>query len=53
MERPTTRWQVARVLARDWIFAGYSITHWQHHDAEARPAWRAVVFVSLFDLHQS
>ena len=53
MERPTTRWQVARVLARDWIFAGHSITHWQHHDAEARPAWCAVVFVSLFDLHHS
>ena len=53
MERSPTGWPVARVLARDWIFAGHSITHWQHHDAEARPAWCAVVFVSLFDLHHS
>lgn len=52
MERPTTGWPMARVLARDWIFAGYPIAHWQHHDAEARPAWRAMVFVSLFDLRQ-
>ena len=52
MERPPARWPVARVLARHWIFAGYPIAHWQHHDAEAGPAWRAVVFVSLFDLRQ-
>ena len=53
MERSPTDWSLARVLARDWIFAGYPIAHWQHHDAEARPAWCAVVFVSLFDLHHS
>ena len=52
MERPTTGWPMARVLARDWIFAGYPIAHWQHHDAEARPTWRAVVFVSLFTFRQ-
>ena len=52
MERPPTGWPLARVLARGWIFAGYPIAHWQHHDAEAGPTWRAVVLVSLFVLRQ-
>ena len=52
MDRATPRWSMARVLARGWIFAGCSIENWQHHDAEAGPAWRALVFVSLFDLRQ-
>ena len=52
MDRATPRWSMARVLASGWIFAGCPITHWQHDDAEAQLAWRAVVFVSLFDLRQ-
>ena len=52
MDRATPRWSMARVLARGWIFAGCPIKDWQHHDAEAGPAWRTVVFVSLFDLRQ-
>ena len=50
MDRATPRWSMARVLARGWIFAGCPIKDWQHHDAEAGPARRTVVFVSLFDL---
>ena len=52
MERPPTGWPLARVLARDWIFAWHSIAHWQHHDAEAGPARRPVDFISLFKLRR-